>query len=93
MTAALGEDAFGSFLAEVARDRGIDRGGLAWIPGRPTSASVVAVDEAGERTFMHVPGTSDDLSPEHLTGVVAAWPRLATPRRVSAPTFAADHAQ
>jgi sugar/nucleoside kinase (ribokinase family) len=65
LSAAIGEDAFGDFLLQTAEDRGIDRGGLRRLP-YPTSASVVAVDHAGERTFLHVPGCNDQLDRSHV---------------------------
>lgn len=80
LSAALGDDPLGRYLGELASQRGIDRGGFDWIADRPTSASVVLVDEAGERTFMHVPGTSDDLSPDHVRASLHAdlgWLHLA----------------
>ncbi len=66
MTAAVGQDSFGQFLLQVALNRGIDRGGITRLEHVPTSSSVVAVDDHGERTFLHLPGCSDHLDETHV---------------------------
>lgn len=80
LTAAVGDDPLGRFLVEVARDRGIDRGGIAHLEDVPTSSSVVVVDDRGERTFLHLPGCSDHLSAAHVRATLPAdlaWLHLA----------------
>ncbi len=79
----VGADAFGDFLTRLVQERGLDGSGLLVDPEAPTSATVVLVDGAGERTFLHVPGTNgrlraEDLDPEivyagrvlHLAGAL-----------------------
>ncbi|MGH3092436.1 MAG: carbohydrate kinase family protein [Gaiellaceae bacterium] len=67
----VGADPFGDFLLGLLGSRGVDRAGVVVDPDVPTSASVVLVDSAGERTFLHVPGANgrlrrEDLDPERL---------------------------
>ncbi|HYY74976.1 MAG TPA: sugar kinase [Gaiellaceae bacterium] len=72
----VGADPFGEFLLGLLDSRGIDRTGVAVDASVPTSASVVLVDSAGERTFLHVPGANgrlrrEDLDPELILGARA----------------------
>jgi sugar/nucleoside kinase (ribokinase family) len=69
----VGNDAFGEFLLRVADERGLARAGVLVDPEAATSATVVLVDSAGERTFLHVPGANgqlraDELDPAFLSG-------------------------
>jgi sugar/nucleoside kinase (ribokinase family) len=79
----VGTDAFGDFLTRLVEERDLGAGALLVDPEAPTSATVVLVDGAGERTFLHVPGTNgrlraDELDPEivysgralHLAGAL-----------------------
>ena len=72
----VGADPFGDFLLELLGSRGVDRRGVIVDGAVPTSASVVLVDSAGERTFLHVPGANgrlqrEELDPELLFGARA----------------------
>ena len=72
----VGADALGDFLLGLLRSRGVDRRGVIVDEAGPTSASVVLVDSAGERTFLHVPGANgrlrrEELDPELLFGARA----------------------
>jgi sugar/nucleoside kinase (ribokinase family) len=62
----IGADAFGEFLVGLADERRLDRRGLLVDSGVATSATVVLVDGAGERTFLHVPGANGRLRAEEL---------------------------
>ena len=67
----VGGDAFGHFLVRLVEERGLGSRGLLVDREAPTSATVVLVDGAGERTFLHVPGTNgrlraDELDPDLL---------------------------
>jgi sugar/nucleoside kinase (ribokinase family) len=67
----VGEDALGDFLVARLDERGVERRGVRRHPAVATSASLVLVGAAGERTFLHVAGASaqlraDDLDPESL---------------------------
>jgi sugar/nucleoside kinase (ribokinase family) len=62
----VGRDPFGDFLLALLDERGIDRRGVLRDPDAPTSATVVLVDAAGERTFLHLPGANGTLRAEEL---------------------------
>jgi sugar/nucleoside kinase (ribokinase family) len=57
----VGADPFGDFLLGVLEERGLDRRLVVRDPEAPTSATVVLVDGAGERTFLHVKGANAEL--------------------------------
>jgi sugar/nucleoside kinase (ribokinase family) len=69
----VGVDPLGDFLLRVLDERGVGRGGVRRDPGSATSASVVLVDSAGERTFLHLPGANGTLRRDELDaeGLVA----------------------
>jgi sugar/nucleoside kinase (ribokinase family) len=62
----VGDDAFGAFLLGLLDERGVERGGVLSDPAVATSATVVLVDSAGERTFLHLPGANAALRAEEL---------------------------
>ena len=67
----VGADALGDFILGLLEERGVDRAGVLRDELVPTSATVVLVDSAGERTFLHLPGANgalraDELDPELL---------------------------
>lgn len=62
----VGEDTFGDFLVELLRERGLDAQGMLRDRATPTSATVVLVDGAGERSFLHLPGANGALTAEEL---------------------------
>jgi sugar/nucleoside kinase (ribokinase family) len=62
----VGEDAFGHFLLGLLDERGIDRRAVLRDREAPTSATVVLVDAASERTFLHVPGANGALQVAEL---------------------------
>lgn len=62
----VGTDAFGDFLLGQLDDRAVGRRGVVRDPGAPTSASVVLVDPAGERSFLHLLGANGALRLEEL---------------------------
>lgn len=62
----VGEDTFGDFVVELLDKRGLDTRGVLRDPAAPTSASLVLVDRAGERSFLHLPGANGALSAEEL---------------------------
>lgn len=62
----VGADPFGDFVLALLEERGVDADGVLRDPSVPTSASVVLVDSAGERTFLHVPGANAALRAEEL---------------------------
>ncbi len=62
----VGDDPLADFLLARLDERGVDRAQVRRDPGAATSASVVLVSAAGERTFLHVTGASARLRAEHL---------------------------
>jgi len=62
----VGVDAFGDELVRLLDERGIDRSGVVRDPRAATSASVVIVTHAGERTFLHAPGADARLGVHDL---------------------------
>jgi hypothetical protein len=62
----VGLDPFGDFLLGLLDSRGVDRAGVVVDPAVPTAASVVLVDSAGARPFLHLPGANGRLRREDL---------------------------
>jgi len=62
----VGDDALADFLIARLDERGVDRRGVRRDPAAPTSASLVMVGAAGERTFLHLTGASARLRAEDL---------------------------
>ena len=62
----VGKDTFGDFVVELLDDRGLDTRGVLRDPAVTTSATVVLVDSAGERSFLHLPGANGALGDEEL---------------------------
>ena len=53
-----GRDGFGDFLMQTMQRAGADTGGIVQGGPEATSATMVAVDAQGERTFLHYPGAN-----------------------------------
>lgn len=62
----VGNDAFGNFILGLLAERGVDSSGVVRDDSVPTSASVVAVDSFGERTFLHSTGANGALRANEL---------------------------
>lgn len=62
----VGGDAFGDFIVGLLDERCVDRSLVARDASLPTSATVALVDDAGERTFLHVPGANGMVSADEL---------------------------
>jgi sugar/nucleoside kinase (ribokinase family) len=62
----VGVDPFGDFILKLLDERGVDRRGVLQDSAVSTSATVVLVDSAGERTFLHLPGANGELRREEL---------------------------
>lgn len=63
----VGQDGFGDFLAQTLARNGVATNGLVRDDAAATSATMVAVDSGGERTFLHHAGanaayTADDVA-------------------------------
>ncbi len=68
LVGALGDDAAGEMLADVARSEGIDVGGLQRLPDHPTGRALITVDDRAENSIIVVPGANAQVSPE-----LVAW--------------------
>jgi sugar/nucleoside kinase (ribokinase family) len=68
----VGEDTFGDFVVGLLAERGLDTRGVLRDPTVPTSATVVLVDRAGERSFLHLPGANGALGAGELTPEIFA---------------------
>ena len=64
----VGADPFGDFVLQLLDERGVARCGVLQDEKVPTSATVVLVDSAGERTFLHLPGANGHLRRDELDG-------------------------
>jgi sugar/nucleoside kinase (ribokinase family) len=62
----IGDDPFGDFVIALLEERGLETEGVLRDPAVPTSATVVLVDRAGERSFLHLPGANGTLAAEEL---------------------------
>jgi sugar/nucleoside kinase (ribokinase family) len=62
MVGRIGRDPFGRFLLSAVTERGIDTSGIRCDDERGTSASMVLVDEGGERRFIHYIGANAQLN-------------------------------
>jgi len=60
---ALGDDAAGDMLAEVAGGEGVDLTGLRRLADEPTGRALITVDERGENSIIVVPGANARLAP------------------------------
>ena len=56
LASAVGDDATGRFVRFLLEAEGVDTGLLETIPGRTTSATLLAIDLAGRRPNFHAPG-------------------------------------
>ena len=54
----VGDDGFGTFLLEEIKKLGLSTDGIKISKEHPTSASVVTIDESGERSFLHCVGAN-----------------------------------
>jgi sugar/nucleoside kinase (ribokinase family) len=58
----VGDDRWGAIIRELLRDNGVDDAPLLTHPDQPTSTTVVAVDDAGERSFLHCVGAPKTMT-------------------------------
>lgn len=62
----VGEDGFGDFVVERLANEGIDTTGVYRTDAANTSVTLVMIDDAAERTFLHYPGANGQVRPERL---------------------------
>ena len=67
----IGADGFGQFLAGTLERHGVNTRGLVYDDVAATAATMVAVDGAGERTFLHYPGAN-----AVYTAADVFWPEI-----------------
>ena len=67
----IGDDGFGQFLTGALERHGVQTRGLLRDSREATSATMVAVDGAGERTFLHYPGAN-----AVFTAADVFWPEI-----------------
>lgn len=67
----IGDDGFGQFLTGTLEQQGVDTRGLIRDDVATTAATMVAVDGAGERTFLHYPGAN-----AAYTAADVFWPQI-----------------
>ena len=62
----VGEDSFGSFIIDDLNKHGVNTNGIVKSISSPTSASIVAVSNSGERSFLHCPGANGDFCEDDI---------------------------
>jgi sugar/nucleoside kinase (ribokinase family) len=62
----VGSDGFGGFVVDTLRGHGVDASGVLRDDAVGTSATMIPVDSAGERTFIHYIGANARVRPEEL---------------------------
>ena len=66
---AVGDDAAGAVLVDLAREEGIDIAGLQLVTGEPTGRALITVDDHAENSIVVVPGANARVDPHLVT-----WP-------------------
>jgi len=72
----VGQDGFGDFIVSTLNDAGVDTRFTKRSTKASTPATVVLIDDAGERTFLHHPGTAVHFSNDDVDTTVfeeAIW--------------------
>jgi ribokinase len=72
LIAAVGADAEGDDALEALRARGVQIEGVLRRPGAPTGRALVVVDDSGENAIVVVPGANGTLTPDDISGRLAA---------------------
>ena len=67
MIGAVGDDEGGRWMIDQLAACGVETGEIAQIPGVPTGAAYIAVDEAGENQIIVAPGANAALSAQHVS--------------------------
>lgn len=62
----VGNDGFGAFVRETIGAHGIDTSGIRTTTACGTSATMIMIDSAGERTFMHCIGANATMRPKDI---------------------------
>ncbi|MEM9414198.1 MAG: carbohydrate kinase family protein [Planctomycetota bacterium] len=69
----VGDDAWGTLLRNALQGEGVETARLRTHPEAPTSTTVVLVDDAGERSFLHAQGAPKRIDAGFLIDDVQAW--------------------
>ncbi len=62
----VGQDGFGAYLLSALQHNGVDTSGVKRMDGVHSSATVVLIDSAGERTFLHHVGANAETCVEDI---------------------------
>ena len=62
----VGKDGFGDYLLSALQGNGVDTGGVKRVDATHSSATVVLIDEAGERTFLHHVGANAETCEQDI---------------------------
>ncbi len=62
----VGQDGLGDFAIEELQAHGVDTSGIYRTDAAGTAATLIMVDSAGERTFVHAVGADGEIRPEQL---------------------------
>ena len=93
MIGAVGDDAAGTALREVARADGIDDSLITEIAGVPTGRALIAVDDAAENSIVVVPGANARVEFDELPAARVVLAQLEISPAVVAAAFRAARAQ
>ena len=76
LVALIGQDAFGDAALADQKAAGVNVDAVSRDPDVPTSAAIVLVDGAGQRSFYYRPGTLETMSNRHVPESVLASARI-----------------
>jgi sugar/nucleoside kinase (ribokinase family) len=72
----VGDDGFGRFVREQLQAEGVEVSGIAVDARKGTSATMIMIDDAGERSFIHCIGANATVRPEELDMELIAGARI-----------------
>lgn len=72
----VGSDAFGTFILNTLTDYGVDISGVSCSDEVSTSSALVLVNEKGERSFIHSPGTNGDFAEDDIDFSIIAKSKI-----------------
>jgi ribokinase len=77
MIGKVGSDAFGSELAQIASDEGINTDWISCEPNQSSGVALITVSESGQNTIVVVPGANAYLTPTDLDSAQSAFEEAA----------------
>ena len=69
----VGDDPWGQLLRETLHREGVDTTHIVTHPEAPTSTTIVLVDDAGERSFLHAQGAPKQIDADFFLGHPDKW--------------------